>query len=207
MATAGKGRIRLSNEADILRAAEHVFARAGFSGATMAAIAERAGIPKSNLHYYFKTKHAIYRAVLSNILTLWLAQTDTIRADSEPRAALGDYIRAKMEMSITHPDASRVFANEMLQGAPEIGDYLRQDLRELVERKARVIEGWIAQGKMAKVDARHLFFTIWAATQTYADFEPQVCAVLGVTAMSGTQAQAAAAQLIEVLLRGCGIAA
>ena len=83
---AGKGRIRLSNEADILHAAEHVFARAGFAGATMAAIAERAGIPKSNLHYYFRTKQAIYRAVLDNTLALWLAQTDSIREDNEPRA-------------------------------------------------------------------------------------------------------------------------
>lgn len=207
MAVAGKGRIRLSNEADILRAAEHVFARAGFAGATMAAIAERAGIPKSNLHYYFKTKQAIYRAVLANTLALWLAQTDTIRADNEPRAALGDYIRAKMALSVSHPDASRVFANEMLHGAPEIGDYLRKDLRALVERKSRVIDGWVAQGKMVKVDARHLFFTIWAATQTYADFDPQVCAVLGVKAMSGKQVQAAAAQLTEIVLRGCGVAA
>ncbi|CAN5452220.1 TetR/AcrR family transcriptional regulator [soil metagenome] len=203
----GKGRIRLSNEADILRAAEHVFARAGFGGATMAAIAERAGVPKSNLHYYFKSKQAIYRAVLSNTLELWLMQTDSIRADSEPRAALGDYIRAKMQLANAYPEASRVFANEMLNGAPEIGEYLRKDLRELVERKSRVIKGWIAQGKMADIDPRHLFFTIWAATQTYADFEPQVCAVLGVKEMSGKQTRQAGEQLTEILLRGCGISA
>ena len=207
MAAVGKGRIRLNNEADILHADEHVFARAGFAGATMAAIAERAGIPKSNLHYYFSTKQAIYRAVLANILALWLAQTDTIREDNEPRAALSDYISAKVQLSIKHPDASRVFANELLHGAPEIGAYLRKDLRQLVERKARVIEHWIAQGKMARVDPKHLFFTIWAATQTYADFEPQVCAVLGVKAMNAQQGKLATAHLVEMLLRGCGIEA
>lgn len=206
MEAAGKGRIRLSNEADILRAAEYVFARAGFAGATMAAIAERAGVPKSNLHYYFKNKQAIYRAVLAGTLELWLAQTDTIRADNDPRSALGEYIRAKMQLSATHPDASRVFAYELLHGAPEIGDYLRKDLRELVERKAHVIEGWVAQGKMAKVDPKHLFFTIWAATQTYADFAPQVSAVLGVKKMNARQAQFATEQLTEILLRGCGVA-
>ena len=206
MEDAGKSRIRLNNEAGILRAAEHVFARAGFAGATMAGIAERAQIPKSNLHYYFKTKKAIYRAVLTNTLTLWLAQTDSIRADSDPGAALAEYIRAKMKLAITHPDASRVFANEILHGAPEIGDYLRKDLRELVDRKARVIEGWIAQGSMAAVDPRHLFFTIWAATQTYADFDAQICAVLGVKSLSAQQAKKATTQLTEFLLRGCGIA-
>jgi TetR/AcrR family transcriptional regulator len=202
---AGKGQIRVNNEAGILRAAEHVFARAGFAGATMGEIAERAQIPKSNLHYYFRTKREIYRAVLANTMSLWLAETDSIRADNDPKRALSDYIRAKMKLSASHPDASRVFANEILHGALEIGDYLRADLRALVNDKARVIECWIAEGKMAAVDPRHLFFTIWAATQTYADFEPQVCAVLGVKRMGSRQMETATSHLTALLLRGCGL--
>jgi TetR/AcrR family transcriptional regulator len=201
-----KGRIRLANEADILRAAEHVFARAGFAGATMAEIAERAGIPKSNLHYYFGTKRDIYRAVLTHILDLWLAPTDGIREDKDPRAALADYIDAKMRLTASHPDASRVFANEVLHGATEIGDVLRSELRSLVERKAGVIEGWIADGRMAPVDPRHLFFTIWAATQTYADFEAQVCAVLDVPELDPLCMGQAMRHVKTLLLRGCGLA-
>lgn len=202
----GKGRIRLDNEAGILHAAEYVFARAGFAGATMGEIALRAGVPKSNLHYYFRTKKDIYRAVLSNTLSLWLAETDSIREDNDPRQALSDYIRAKMKLSAAYPDASRVFANEILHGASEIGDYLRADLRMLIDAKSRVIEQWIADCRMAPVDPRHLFFTIWAATQTYADFEPQVCAVLGVTRMDRAQMDAATEHLTSLLLRGCGLA-
>lgn len=205
MKGAGKSRTRLSNEANILRAAEHVFARAGFTGATMAEIAERAQVPKSNLHYYFKSKKSIYRAVLSNILTLWLAQTDSIHEDNDPATALKDYISAKMQLSVTHPDASRVFANEVIHGAPEIGDYLRGDLRLLVERKSAVIQHWIAQGKMMPIDPKLLFFTIWAATQTYADFDTQICAVLGVASMDEQQMQLATSQLTDILLYGCGI--
>ncbi|MFL6714840.1 MAG: TetR/AcrR family transcriptional regulator [Burkholderiaceae bacterium] len=202
----GKGRIRLANEADILQAAEQVFARAGFAGATMAEIAERAGIPKSNLHYYFGTKREIYRAVLAHILALWLAPTDSIREDNDPGAALSDYIEAKMRLSATRPDASRVFASEVLHGATEIGDILRGELRAVVERKAAVIERWIADGRMAPVDPRHLFFTIWAATQTYADFEAQVCAVLDVRQLDDPQIGAATRHLKTLLLRGCGLA-
>ncbi len=160
---AAGGRIRQENEAHILRAAEGVFARAGFAGATMAEIALRAGMPKSNLHYYFRTKQALYRAVLAHTLQLWLAETDIISAERTPQAALAQYIRAKMRLSASHPDASRVFANELLHGAPEIGDVLRHALHELVARKATVIRQWIASGQMAPVDPRHLFFTIWAA--------------------------------------------
>ncbi len=200
------GRIRQENEALILRAAEAVFARAGFAGATMAEIALRAGMPKSNLHYYFRTKQALYRAVLAHTLQLWLSATDIISAEYTPRAALEAYIRAKMRMSASHPDASRVFANELLHGAPEIGDILRDALRELVARKATVIREWIASGQMASVDPHHLFFTIWAATQTYADFESQVCAVLGVARLAERDYELATEQLVTLLLRGCGLA-
>jgi TetR/AcrR family transcriptional regulator len=201
-----KGRIRLANEADILHAAEQVFARAGYAGATMADIAACAGIPKSNLHYYFGTKREIYRAVLTHILALWLAPADSIRDDNDPRTALSDYIDAKMALTASHPDASRVFASEVLHGAAEIGDILRSDLRLLVEQKAAVIERWIAEGRMAAVDARHLFFTIWAATQTYADFEVQVCAVLDMAELDASGISRATTHVKTLLLRGCGLA-
>ena len=200
-----KEHIRSAAEADILAAAETVFARAGFSGATMAEIAEAAGLPKANLHYYFRTKAALYRAVLDHTLSLWLAETDGIRIDADPALALGNYIRAKMRLTATHRDASRVFANEMLHGAPHIGKYLRTELKALVDEKSRVIDHWARRGLMDAIDARHLFFTIWAATQTYADFQPQVCAVLGKTQLSRAELERATEQLVRMVLRGCGI--
>ncbi|MBB3007731.1 TetR/AcrR family transcriptional regulator [Cupriavidus alkaliphilus] len=200
------GRIRQENQAMILRAAEHVFARAGFAGATMAEIAMRAGVPKSNLHYYFRTKQALYRAVLAHTLQLWLSEADVIRAELPPQVALEQYIRAKMRLSASHPDASRVFANELLHGAPEIGEVLRHALRELVSRKAAVVQQWIDRGQMAPVDPQHLFFTIWAATQTYADFESQVCAVLGISRLQPQDYAHATEHVVVMLLRGCGLA-
>ncbi|MEP7157331.1 MAG: TetR/AcrR family transcriptional regulator [Betaproteobacteria bacterium] len=200
-----KEHIRNAAVTDILAAGESVFARAGFAGATMAEIAELAGLPKANLHYYFRTKASLYTAVLDNTLTLWLAETDGIRNDADPATGLGDYIRAKMRLTATHRDASRVFANEMLHGAPHIGSYLRNELKELVDEKSLVIEHWASRGLMDKVDARHLFFTIWAATQTYADFQPQVCAVLGKTRLSRAELDHATDQLVRLILRGCGV--
>lgn len=204
-AAAPKGRIRQAAEAGILKAAETVFARAGFGGATMAEIAARAGLPKANLHYYFRSKQALYRAVLLNILALWLSDTDRITEGADPREALSHYVRAKMRWTAERPDASRTFANELLHGAGEIGDILRTELRALVEAKARVIDAWIAQGRMAPVDSTHLFFTIWAATQTYADFESQVCAVLGTAHLDEAQLERATDHVLWFVLRGCGL--
>lgn len=201
-----KGRNRAAQEAAIITAAERVFAGAGFGGATMAAIAMAAGVPKPNLHYYFGSKKALYRAVLERTLSEWLEPADSIAAAAEPREALERYIREKMRQSFTRPYASRVWANELLHGAPEVHGTLTRTLRPLVRRKAAVIDQWVAEGRMAPVDSMHLFFTIWAATQTYADFEVQTCAVLGCGSLDA-EAQAKATQhVVSLILRGCGLA-
>ncbi len=202
-----KGQIRQANEARILGAAEKVFARAGFSGTTMAAIADEASLPKANLHYYFGSKLELYRAVLARTLHDWLAPMDALTAAANPADALARYIRDKMAMSAQRPDASRVFANELLHGAAVVGGLMRGELRAKVQQKSAVIEGWIAAGRMAPVDSTHLFFTIWAATQTYADFEVQVCAVLGRESLSAADHERATAHVVGLVLRGCGLTA
>lgn len=200
-----KGQIRKSNENRILAAAEKVFARAGFGGATMAAIAMASGLPKANLHYYFGSKDVLYRAVLARTLGDWLAPAQGITAEAAPRAALEQYIRVKMALSAQRPDGSKVFANEMLNGAPVVKNILTTELRPLVVEKTAVIQGWIDAGRMAPVDATHLFFTIWAATQTYADFDVQVCAVLGRKALSKKDHVRATEHVVSLLMRGCGL--
>ena len=92
--------------AALLGAAERVFARAGFNGATTAAIAEAAGVPKSNLHYHFGSKHELYHEVLTRTLHDWLVPMDSLVAEADPRTALASYIGAKMAMSAARPDAS-----------------------------------------------------------------------------------------------------
>jgi TetR/AcrR family transcriptional regulator len=203
---ARKGQIRQVNEALILSAGERVFARAGFNGATVAEIADAAGLPKANLHYYFGSKHELYRAVLARTLHDWLLPLDGLTPEADPGQALAAYIRAKMAMSAQRPDASRVFANELLHGAAVVGELMRSELRATVRRKAAVIDGWIAAGRMAAVDSTHLFFTIWAATQTYADFELQVCAVLGREQLVARDHERATEHVVSLILRGCGLA-
>jgi TetR/AcrR family transcriptional regulator len=202
---ASKGQIRQANEALILAAAERVFAGAGFGGATMAAIAEASGLPKANLHYYFGSKQELYREVLSRTLQDWLLPTHGIVASADPKTAIEAYIRAKMALSAQRPHASKVFANELLHGAPMVRKLLATELRELVLDKAAVIDGWVAAGRLAKVDSVHLFFTIWAATQTYADFDVQVSAVLGCSALAAVDHARATEHVVSLILRGCGL--
>jgi TetR/AcrR family transcriptional regulator len=199
------GLIRVRNRALILAAAEEIFAAQGYRGATTAAIAAKAGLPKANVHYYFGTKEALYRAVLEDILGLWLGELDRITESGDPATALADYIRAKIRHSRERPLASKVYANEMVRGARHTGDFLKSELRNLVKDKAKVLEAWAAAGKMEPVDPVHLFSVIWAATQHYADFEVQVGALLGRRQLTARDYDDAADTIVRMVLRGCGL--
>lgn len=197
---------RRLREAQILQAAEAVFAEAGFEGASMAALARAAGLPKANLHYYFGTKEALHAALLERLLQLWLTAAAAIRPEADPATALAHYIRAKMAWSRSRPQASKVFANEVLRGAPQLAPHLSAGLRALVQEKSAVIRGWIAEGRMAPVDPPHLFFAIWAMTQTYADFDTQIRAVLDVPVLGEAVFEAGTATVLRLVLQGCGLA-
>ncbi|WP_312387000.1 HTH-type transcriptional regulator RutR [Atlantibacter hermannii] len=165
----------------ILQASLSQFAKYGIHGATLEHIAECAGVSKTNLLYYFPSKDVLYIEVLKQILSIWLAPLRAFRRDLEPLAAIGEYIRLKMEVSRDYPEASRLFCMEMLQGAPLLMGELAGDVRPLVEEKSAIVAAWVAQGKLAPVDPHHLIFMIWATTQHYADFSVQVEAVTGAT--------------------------
>lgn len=189
----------------ILRAAEEIFAQAGFGGATMARIAEASGLPKANLHYYFGTKEALYRAVLEDILAIWLDAADPIAAGSDPAEALVSYIRAKLLLSRERPFASKVFANELLHGAPVIQGYLKRDLKRWFVEKTHILQGWIDDGRIHALDPEHLLYAIWAMTQTYADFDVQIRAVRGGKMLAATDFDAAARTITALVLGGCGL--
>ncbi len=199
---ARKSRIAARNEARILDAAQEVIAEYGFHGATVDMIADRADMSKPNLHYYFRTKTILYEAVLKRTLDTWLASLSKLDPNGDPRDELSSYIAEKIDMSMQAPLASRVFANEILRGAPLLERYLKTELRYLVAGKARVIQGWIDAGKLRPVDPAHLIFLIWAATQHYADFLPQVCAVLDKKKLTTADFERVKASLTDMILAG-----
>jgi TetR/AcrR family transcriptional regulator len=172
-------RIQIRNREAILDAALEVFSQHGFRGATVDMIAAEAGLSKPNLLYYFPSKDDIHVTLLSQLMDTWLDPLRELDATGDPVPEILAYVRRKLEMSRDFPRESRLFANEIVQGAPRIGTSLSTDLKSLVDEKARVIAAWSAAGRIAEIDPHHLIFSIWALTQHYADFDVQVRAVLG----------------------------
>ena len=171
-------RIQQRKTAQIMEAALEVFSAEGFRGATVDQIAARAGMSKPNLLYYFPSKEAIHVALLEDLLDIWLAPMRALDPAGEPQEEILTYVRRKLEMSRDMPRESRLFANEMLHGAPHLSDTIKGTLKSLVDEKSAVIDRWAAEGRIAPVMAHHLIFSVWALTQHYADFDVQVRAVL-----------------------------
>jgi TetR/AcrR family transcriptional regulator len=199
------GKIRLDNERAILVAAEREFASRGFNGASMNRIAVGAGVPRTNVHYYFKNKEELYAKVLTDVIQMWDNSFNQITSEDDPAEALEAYIRAKVAYSRTNPLASKIFASEILHGAPVLSNYLKKDYRDWLRGKAEIMDSWVAQGKMDPIDPFYLIFMIWASTQHYADFEVQVKTVLGKQRLTATDFEIIANNLTHIILKGCGI--
>lgn len=197
-----KTRIKIRNEEKILEAALKLFSTYGFHGTTMERIAELADMSQPNLHNYFKTKADLYEAVLNDILTLWVDPISHLHVDGDPETELRDYIGKKVEMARKYPEASRIFAAEMLQGAPILMNHLKSQVRMKVKAFAAVIESWTRQGKIREVDPVHLIFMIWASTQHYADFLPQIRAVMDVARLNKAHYDAAAETISSIIIGG-----
>ncbi|MBE0693351.1 MAG: TetR family transcriptional regulator C-terminal domain-containing protein [Aquamicrobium sp.] len=172
-------RIQTEKREIILEAALEVFSQHGYRGATIDQIAEAAGMSKPNLLYYFRSKEDIHVTLMQRLLETWLAPLKELDDIGDPLAELSAYIRRKLEMARDYPRESRLFANEILQGAPRIMPMIEGELKSLVDEKVKIIRGWMMAGRIARTDPYHLIFSIWATTQHYADFDVQVRAVLG----------------------------
>ncbi|MEC5405913.1 TetR/AcrR family transcriptional regulator [Paraburkholderia sp. MPAMCS5] len=199
-----KAHIRESNEAHLLACAEAVFAERGLDGASTAMIAERAGLPKANVHYYFPTKLALYRRVLEDLFEDWHRASDTFECSDDPVEAIGGYVRAKMDLSRRRPLGSKVWASEIIHGAEHMEDILTERVKPWLDSRVKVIDDWIARGLLAPVNARTLMYMIWATTQHYADFDAQIRALKGKRALTQKSFNATTEEVVQLVIRACG---
>lgn len=197
--------IRERNRELILRAASEEFAEKGFAATKTSDIAQRAGLPKPNVYYYFKSKERLYREVLESIIEPLLQASSPFNQPGRPAEVLRAYIRTKIRISREHACASKAFANEIMHGAPHLSPERVAQLNAQASHNIARIQGWIDEGLMAKVDPSHLLFSIWAATQTYADFDWQISSVTGKASLDDADYEAAADTLIRMVIKGCEV--
>ena len=197
---------RLKNQQLILAAAEKLFSQSGYDGASMSMIASEAGVAKANVLYYFKNKDNLYEEVLNGIVETWNIGLDNASVDDDPAQVLYRYIRSKIALSIHQPMQSRLFASEILRGAPSLQDYMRDKNRPWFRAKCQLLQAWIDAGKIDAVHPAHLLFTIWASTQYYADFQAEVLLLQNKLEYEERDIDEITASVAKIIINGVGLA-
>ncbi|KAB7896811.1 TetR family transcriptional regulator [Rouxiella sp. S1S-2] len=200
-------RVRVARERtmeSIHAAAIAEFSEKGFLGATTQAIAQRAGMKKTQLHYYIAGKEELYEELLQKVLSVW---AEIIQFDDslvEPEAVLGRYIRNKMNFSFRQPELSRIFTSEVLGGGHHLHKYWPSAIANIIN-KENLINQWIEQGKIRPLDARLFIMNIWAVTQYYADFAVQVNHMYRDISSSEENREHIISEVTTLILRGCAL--
>jgi len=198
-----QGKIRAKSEQKILQAAQEEFIIQGYKGASVQSIADRAQLPKANVLYYFKNKENIYHAVLQLTLDMWDQGIGDIELKDGPKKAVEKIIAAKVKMSFENPNASKIYALEIIQGAQHLKEFARTYQRQWVREKAKIFQHWIDNGEMADVNPVNLIFLIWSSTQHYADFETQILTIMNRADYEQEDVEQVISFLTDIILRGC----
>lgn len=187
--------------AAIRQAAIAEFAANGLHGASTQAIADRAGISKTRLHYYIRSKEDLYIEALQHILSVWAELFHGLDHDAGPERFLRDYITRKLRHALDHPEVARMFTGEVMRGAPLLRP-LWEPSRAATRQAATVIEGWIAAGLIRPVDPVLLQFHIWALTQHYALHLTEARFMLDLPEGEALHLDRIAGEVTELVLRG-----
>ena len=84
-----------------------------------------------------------------------------------------------MDLAREMPLSSRIWASEIMRGAPVIQDFLETTLTQWVRSREAVVRKWIAAGKIRPIEPKFLFYMIWATTQHYANAAHEVATLEG----------------------------
>ncbi len=201
------GTTELGNEKKraILKAAESEFDQFGYGGARMQRIADKTGIAKANVHYYFQSKLILYNAVLEDVVSLWNQAFETLNVEDDPKTVLSEFVQKKVEFTWLYPAATRIFASEMLHGGPHLSKALNNQMSEWTRQRADVIAHWVNSGKINKIDPYHLIFMIWSSTQHFAQAELQIKSVYQKPRLVKSDFDNQAKSLTSMVMRICGL--
>jgi TetR/AcrR family transcriptional regulator len=189
----------------ILEAAVREFEKFSYGGARMQRIADDAGVPKSNIHYYFRSKRVLYNAVLKEVVELWDQAFESLNAEDDPRQVLTEFVQKKVEFTRLYPQATRIFTSEMLHGGPHLSDQLNDQMSRWTRERAEVIASWVVTGRISPIDPFHLIFMIWSSTQHYAQAELQIKSVYQKPQLGKKDFDEQASSLTTMVMRICGL--
>ena len=150
----------------VLAAAEAVFAERGYAGATTREIAERAGIGKRMLFYYFTTKDAVYRAVLERIVQGLVAIFEVSRNQPGP-IGLAESIEGITHFTAQNLQATKVWMREIIDGGPHLADLTEKHLADMYRQAGTTVARNMEAGIFRPGDPVHVMTSVGGVTLFY----------------------------------------
>ncbi len=131
------------SQAAILLAARSEFAAFGLAGARMDRIADRAGLNKRLIYYYFSSKDALFLSVLESVYADIRAAEQALHLDAiEPVEAIRRLVAFTWQYYLEHPEFITLLNSENLHQAVHLkqSTRIREMNSPLVELLDRVLE-------------------------------------------------------------------
>jgi TetR/AcrR family transcriptional regulator len=188
----------------IRRAAISEFSQHGFEGASTQAIAERAGLSKSALHYYIEDKETLYANLLGELMTVWMKLVEFDDELATPADILTRYIQEKLTYCFENPELSRIFTTELLSGGHRLDKFWPAAVGN-TNRTVGVIKKWVKAEKIRNLDPWLLMMHLWAMTQYYADYAIQAEKMLRKPITDSVLQTHILDELVAFVLAGCGL--
>lgn len=159
--------------AEVLEAAEAVFADKGFAAARLQDIAARVGIRRASLVYYYRDKREVYEAVLAGLFGDLLVRYQAILETTLPVSKRVEMVvDSWISYASERPAVARVLLREAAEPLPST--VAARHLAPLVAIVSDAIREGQRQGTFAPVDPVHFIFTVVGATVFFVSATPQL---------------------------------
>ncbi len=170
----------VETRATILKAAERIYAECGLAGARTEAIAAAAGVNKALLYYYFKSKDALYQAVVGSQVREFQQQArEVLSAEGPAGPILLRYVSYHFDFIGTHPHYPRIFQRMMMEGDRALERMIREHSVPLMNLLMAVLERGMKSGEFRRMDKGHIIVSIGGLTAHYFNIAPAFRVITG----------------------------
>jgi TetR/AcrR family transcriptional regulator len=191
----------------VLEAAEALFAERGFSATRLEDIAERVGIRRASIVYYFRDKRELYEAVLASVFGDLHATLAPVLSREAP---LAERIEAGISTWVDYvggrPSIARLILREVADAGPERRASLAEHTRAFAELIRREIfeRPDFHEAKLARVNPVHVASTVAGSTVFLVAAMPALIPDLGFSPVSAEHLEAHKRELLEIVRRLLG---
>lgn len=150
-----------NTELEILEAAKQIFHRKGMAGTRMQEIADKAGINKAMLHYYYRSKQLLFEAVFKQAFGLMAPQLNkVINADTDLEHKIRAFVENYINFVIKHPYLPTFIIQELNQNPDFVVELMTKEYFPNIKSFSAQVNRLVSEGKIREIKPEQLFVNV-----------------------------------------------